>query len=75
MMKLTPIAPNQTETLSAAGTIKFYSYSTPVAAMLPSGRYVRSKTKYSVTTTKHVNKWLKAINNVELVDQEFIDNL
>ena len=74
-MKLTPIAPNQTETLSAAGTIKFYSYATPVAAMLPSGRYVRSKAKYSVTTTKHVNKWLKDINNVELVDLEFIDNL
>ena len=74
-MKLKQIGSNQAE-LTTNGMIVFFSYSTPVAAMLPSGRYVKTKTKYSVTTTKHVNKWLQGVaDSVELVDQSFIDNL
>ena len=74
-MKIKQIASNQTE-LSTNGMIILFSYRTPVAAMLPSGHYVKTKTKYSVTTTKHVNKWLQGVaDSVELVDQSFIDNL
>ena len=74
-MKIKQIASNQTE-LSTNGMIVLFSYSTPVAAMLPSGRYVKTSTKYSVTTTKHVNKWLQGVgDSVELVEQSFINNL
>ena len=74
-MKIKQIASNQTE-LSTNGMIVLFSYSTPVAAMLPSGRYVKTSTKYSVTTTKHINKWLQGVgDSVELVEQSFIDNL
>lgn len=74
-MKIKPIAANQTELHDNSGTIILFSYETPVAAILPSGRAVRTSTKYSVTTTKHVNKWLQAMGNVETVAQDFIDGL
>jgi len=74
-MKIKQIASNQTE-LTTNGMIILFSYSTPVAAMLPSGRYVKTRTKYSATTTKHVNKWLQGVaDSVEVVDQSFVDNL
>ena len=74
-MKIKPIASNQTELHDNSGTIVLFSYETPVAAILPSGRAVRTSTKYSVTTTKHVNKWLQALGNVDTVEQDFIDGL
>jgi len=74
-MKLKQIGSNQAE-LTNNGLVVLFSYSTPVAAMLPSGRYVKTSTKYSVTTTKHVNKWLQGVaDSVEVVEQSFIDNL
>ena len=74
-MKLLSRDSNQTE-LATNGTVIFFSYETPVAAMLPSGRYVKTSTKYSLTTTKHVNKWLVGVMaDVEVVPQDFINNL
>ena len=74
-MKLKNIGSNQTE-LATNGMVVFFSYETPVAAMLPSGRYVKTSTNYSVTTTKHINKWLVGVlGDVETVAQSFIDNL
>lgn len=62
--------------LETNGAVVLFSYSTPVAAMLPSGRYIKTATWYSVTTTKHVNKWLTGVMaDVEVVAQDFIDNL
>lgn len=74
-MKLNKVANNVTELSLACGTVVLFSYNTPVAAMLPSGRYVRTTEKYSQTTTKHINKWLEAIGNVEEVQQSFIDGM
>jgi len=75
-MKLTPIASNMTEVKTAGGSIVLFSYSTPVAALLPSGQYWRTKKWYSVTTTRHINKWLKGVlANVEEVEQEQIEGL
>ncbi len=74
-MKIKPIAANQTELYDNAGTIVLFSYETPVAAILPSGRAVRTAKKYSVTTTKHINKWLQAMGNVDTVEQDFINEL
>ncbi len=74
-MKLKKIGSNQTE-LSNNGLVVLFSYETPVAALLPSGRYIKTGAKYSTTTTKHVNSWLKGVfSEVETVEQSFIDGL
>lgn len=73
-MKINTLGANQIEVICNDGSVVFHSYNTPVAALLPSGRYVKTSTKYSTTTTRHINKWLSGIN-AEVVDQSFIDNL
>lgn len=62
MMKINTLGNNQTEVILNCGTVVFYSYNTPVAAMLASGKYIKTSEKYSNTTTKHINKWLSGIN-------------
>lgn len=74
-MKLVRIGSNQTTVNFAEGTTVLFSYSTPVAALLPSGRFVRTNEYYSPTTSRHINKWLAGTSNVELVDQAFINRL
>lgn len=75
-MKLKQIGSNQTEIYDTlTGASIFFSYETPVSAILPSGRAVRTKEYYSRTTSKHINKWLSAFDTVETVEQEFINNL
>ena len=74
-MKLTPIAANQNEVELTNGTQIFFSYRTPVAAYLPSEGYVRTSKFWSVTTSRHINKWLKNVTNVQEIDQTVLDNL
>ena len=74
-MKLTPIAANQTELTLNNGTQVFFSYKTPVAAYLPEKGYVRTDKFWSVTTSRHINKWLQGVNNVSEIDQSILDNL
>ena len=74
-MKLTPIAANQNEVTINDGTQIFFSYITPVAAYLPSEGYVRTAKFWSVTTSRHINKWLKNVTNVTEIDQSVLDNL
>mgnify|MGYP001335578548 CR=1 FL=1 len=75
-MKLKQIGSNRTELYDTlTGASIFFSYETPVSAILPSGRAVKTKEYYSKTTSKHINKWLAPFNNVETVEQEFINNL
>ena len=57
------------------GATIFFSYETPVSAILPSGRVVKTDEYYSRTTTKHINKWIGDQRNVEVVSQSFINNL
>lgn len=73
-MKLNPIAANQNEVTLNDGTVIFFSYKTPVAAFIPGNGYVRSETKWSRTTTKHINKWLDGVV-AKLVKQVEIENL
>ena len=74
-MRINPIAPNQTEILKDDGTVILVSYQTPVAAFdAEKSKWIRSAEKYSVTTSKHVNKWLSGLN-VETVPQAQIDAL
>ena len=74
-MKLTPIAANQNEVEFTNGTQVFFSYKTPVAAYCPSKGYIRTAKFWSVTTSRHINKWLKGITEVTEVPQEMLTEL
>ena len=73
-MQLTPIAANQTQLNLNDGTQVFFSYRTPVAAKLPNYDYIRTATKWSTTTTRHINKWLDGVIAKE-IDQQFLYDL
>ena len=72
-MKLKLIGSNQTE-LDLGFAQVFFSYETPVAARLTDGSLIRTQERYSVTTTKHINKWLQGCD-CDRVPQERIDCL
>jgi len=75
-MKINNVGSNMTELATNSGTVILFSYSTPVAAMLPSGQYVKTSERYSQTTTRHINKWLQGVSaNVETRSPKFISNL
>jgi len=73
-MQIKPIASNMTELTTTEGTVILFSYETPVAALLPSGRYARTSKKWSVTTSRHINKWLGGIV-AEEAPQDFFDSI
>ena len=58
-MNLTPVFSNGTEVETADARI-FFSYRTPVAAYIFGRGYVRTEQFFSVTTSRHINKWLKS---------------
>lgn len=78
-MNLQPIASNMTEVETDRYKILF-SYSTPVSFYdKVLYQWFKSQTHFSVTTTKHVNKWLK-LNKVNVkevipVEHEVLDKL
>ena len=82
-MNLKPIAANQTEVIRADGSRIFFSYRTPVAAYIADGCYdifptgsgfIRTEKKWSVTTSRHINKWLDGMK-AETRPQSFFDSL
>ena len=78
-MQLTPIASNMTEVETDLGRVLF-SYRTPVAAYVYGkdgfgGGFVRTKKWWSVTTSRHINKWLPENGTVKEVTQTYLDNL
>tara|TARA_B100001175_G_scaffold6578_1_gene5112 strand:- start:847 stop:1080 length:234 start_codon:yes stop_codon:yes gene_type:complete len=76
-MKLTPIAANQTEVETADARI-FFSYRTPVAAYVFGRGFVRSEDFFSVTTSRHINKWIgtdSKTDTTEKVSQDFLNSL
>ena len=73
-MKLFPLATNQTVIELANGTEIFFSYKTPVAAFVPGTGYIRTTEKFSRTTSKHINQWLRGYAASD-VDQSVIENL
>ena len=74
-MKLTPLAANQTLLSFTNGAEVFFSYKTPVAAYCPLRGYIRTAKYWSVTTSRHINKWLKGITEVTEVPQEYLTEL
>jgi hypothetical protein len=71
-MYLNPLAKNVTEISMGSGLRILFSYQTPVAVFVPHEGYYRTMVKYSVTTTRHINKWLDGAKAKE-VTQEFIN--
>ena len=72
-MQLTPIASNMTEVETSDARILF-SYRTPVAAYVFGRGYVRTEEFFSVTTSRHINKWLDG-GTAKEVAQTYLDNL
>ena len=72
-MKLRIIGSNQTE-INLGFVQIFFSYETPVAARIIDGSFIRTDQKYSVTTSKQINKWLAGREHT-LVPQHRIDGL
>lgn len=79
MNQLKTLGPNQTEvefTHAHHGRVKIlFSYNTPVALEYPDKTAHRTKTKYSQTTTRHINRWMIDKNEAEPVEQCFISLL
>jgi hypothetical protein len=73
-MKLSKLGPNTTELDLANGITVLFSYKTPVAALVPGRGFIKTATKYSVTTSKHINQWLEGVKH-ETVDQSELDAL
>lgn len=75
-MKLNPIASNMTEVQTEKGAILF-SYKTPVAAYID-GKFYKTDKKWSVTTSRHINKWFGTKDVCEAAEekpQDFFDSL
>ena len=72
-MKIRNIGSNMTEVEGATAKM-LISYETPVAAKMHNGPYYRTAKKHSVTTSRHINKWLDGAR-AEVKPQEFFDNL
>ena len=80
-MQIKPIASNMTElTFTPKETTAYgdfsvlYSYSTPVAGYSDEGAF-RTDQFYSVTTSKHINKYLGGKDVGKKVPQSYIDAL
>ena len=73
LMQLTPIASNMTEVETSEARILF-SYRTPVAAYVFGDGFVRTEKWWSVTTSRHINKWLDG-GTAKEVTQTYLDNL
>ena len=72
-MELIPLGCKQTQINLKNGDSVFFSYRTPVASLTANGYYKTSK-KWSVTTSRHINKWLGGVLAKEQ-PQEYFDSL
>ena len=60
-MKIKSIASNMTE-LHTDDAVILFSYETPVAALRKADHeYLRTNLFWSVTTSRHINKWLHGV--------------
>lgn len=73
-MKIDNFGSNQTQISMNNGTEILVSYSTPVAAFIPGQGYVRTEKFWSVTTSKHINRWLNG-RKAKSVSQEMLNDL
>ena len=69
------ISPNRTEIELPSGLSVLYSYSTPVAVHVPGVGHLKTETRYSVTTSKHISQWLDGNVPARIVPQSEIVRL
>ena len=77
-MKLNPVAANQTELELPNGTTVFFSYKTPVACHVPGEGYAKTDKRWSVTTSKHIGKFIARNGGsgaVQVKPQSYFDGL
>jgi hypothetical protein len=76
-MRVKQVTTTSTEVSLADGTEVLFSYSTPVAALVPGKGWIRTEQFYSKTTSKHVNAWLRTNcgGTVQTVPQWDLDQL
>lgn len=70
MLKLNPIGSNMTE-LTIGGVTMLFSYKTPVACHTEGKGYFKTSKKWSVTTSRHINKWLNGAEATEKPQSDF----
>jgi len=73
-MKLNPIRANMNELILNRDTAILFSYQTPVAGWDEQGAF-RTGSKYSQTTTRHINEYLGGKDIGRVVPQEYINRL
>jgi len=75
-MKLRSLKKNLTEVEIGQVTILF-SYKTPVACHIEGQGYFRTEQKWSTTTSRHINEWLREMgsHDCESKPQKFFDTL
>ena len=72
-MKLNPVGSNKNE-VEVNGKSVLFSYKTPVAGYDDQGAF-RSEDWFSMTTTKHINKYLGGKDVGRKVSQSYIEGL
>ncbi len=72
MIKVNSVRKNYNIITHRANQILYY-YQTPVAVITSNGHIYKTKQKYSVTTSRHINKFLEGLESEE-VNQNFIDS-
>tara|TARA_B100001248_G_scaffold256678_1_gene238067 strand:- start:539 stop:763 length:225 start_codon:yes stop_codon:yes gene_type:complete len=72
-MQLNPVGSNMNEVV-IEGKYILFSYKTPVAGWDESGAF-RTEDFFSVTTSKHINKYLGGKDVGRKVSQKFIEDL
>lgn len=70
-MKIKTLSANMTELSLNDGTQVLFSYQTPVASW-NNGQFYKTDKKWSVTTSRHINKWAHC---AVTQPQEYFDNL
>ena len=67
-----------TELELPSGVTVFFSYKTPVAAHIPGEGYCKTDCRWSVTTSKHIGKWIArngGSGTVTVKPQSYFDSL
>ena len=74
-MILRQLGSNQTELSLTNGNSIFFSYETPVAGYHSDDGFFRTETYYSKTTSRHINQYLRDVDDVKEVPDQYIVDL
>jgi hypothetical protein len=71
------VGSNQSEVYLQSQVVVFVSFDTPVAARLCDGSFIRTNEYHSITTSKHLNQWLRSKNasDVQTVSNKVLETV